>query len=45
MHRVATRPVLRLLNLALTAVRKALDAMKAQASLFKVLGSFPKAVL
>ena len=26
-------------------VRKALDAMKAQASLFKVLGSFPKAVL
>jgi len=26
-------------------VRKALDAIKAQASLFKVLGSFPKAVL
>ena len=27
------------------SVRKALDEMKAQASLFKVLGSFPKAIL
>jgi chorismate mutase/prephenate dehydratase len=26
-------------------VRKALDQMKAKASLFKVLGSFPKAIL
>ncbi|RPI62773.1 MAG: ACT domain-containing protein, partial [Lysobacterales bacterium] len=26
-------------------VRKALDEMKAQASLFKILGSFPKAIL
>jgi chorismate mutase/prephenate dehydratase len=26
-------------------VRKALDEMQAQASLFKVLGSFPKAIL
>ena len=26
-------------------VRKALDEMKAKASLFKVLGSFPKAIL